>query len=123
ASPLPRKESAPQAGHMSEARIILEDVLSGVMPPEAEVAPATARKSRERLLAGAVVITAIIAALGWGAFAYFRSAPQQPETMRFFVSPPDGWNVTRFPPGGAGAAAEALAILPDGRQVAFLATN
>jgi eukaryotic-like serine/threonine-protein kinase len=110
-------------GHMSEARIILEDVLSGVMPPEAEVAPATARKSRERLLAGAVVITAIIAALGWGAFAYFRSAPQQPETMRFFVSPPDGWNVTRFPPGGAGAAADSLAISPDGRQVAFLATK
>jgi eukaryotic-like serine/threonine-protein kinase len=110
-------------GHMSETRIILEDVLSGVMPPEAEVAPATARKSRERLLAGAVVITAMIAALGWGAFAYFRSAPQQPETMRFFVSPPDGWNVTRFPPGGAGAAADSLAISPDGRQVAVLATN
>ena len=82
---------------------------AGVGAPS--VAP---RKSRERLLAAAVAGMAIVIALtGWGAFAYFRPEPQQTEAIRFFVSPPETWSVAATP----------LAVSPDGRRMAFVATG
>ena len=53
-------------GHISEARILLEDVLSGAAP--AEAVSAAPRKNRERLLlavAAAVTIIAVVTSWGW----------------------------------------------------------
>ena len=59
-------------------------------PPAApSVVPARASASRG---AGGAVGIVSLAALVWGAFAYFRPALQAAEAIRFFSVPPDAWN-------------------------------
>jgi Tol biopolymer transport system component len=48
-------------------------------------------------------------------------APATNEATRFFVSPPEGWNLAVQTQGGP--AVGPLAVSPDGRQVAFVARN
>jgi len=105
--------------HIGEARMTIEDVLSGATP--AEPVPAAPRKSRERLLVvvAAALFVALVAALTLGALAYFRRAPAQALTMRFFVSLPDSWIL---PAAGLTTTAP-LAVSPDGQRVAFLARS
>jgi Tol biopolymer transport system component/tRNA A-37 threonylcarbamoyl transferase component Bud32 len=67
-------------------------------------------------------ITVIIAALVVGAFSYFRRAPQDAQTMRFFVSPPEAWTVARQP-APSGAWPNPLSVSPDGHRIAFVATS
>ena len=78
--------------HIGEARVLIEDVLSGAAPVE----PVTAGqgKSRERVAwsAAGVLLVGFVVALFWGASAYFRPAPQATQAIRFFISPPDTWN-------------------------------
>src|SRR5205085_11458134 len=80
------------------------------------------RSSREHLFAAAAGIAFLIALAGWGAFAYFRPAPQQDEAIRFVFSPPDGLSLaTRN--GPAGESQVPLAISPDGKKVAFVGAS
>ena len=109
--------------HMGEARIVIEDVLSGTAPVEAAAAPQ--RKGlfgNARIAWISAVVAVVVAALGWGAFAYFRPAPEEPEAVRFFLSPPGKWSLLQVSgPGGASPAP--LAISPDGRRLAFAAAG
>jgi Tol biopolymer transport system component len=83
------------------------------------------RKNREWLFASVATIAVVIAALGWIAFAYFRPAPEEAQAVRFFVSPPDGWNVpepgtfARVGPVGS----VPVAVSPDGRRIALVVVN
>jgi eukaryotic-like serine/threonine-protein kinase len=106
--------------HIGEARMVIEDVISGAVP--AEAVPAARDKSRERLLAVAAAIAMVIAAAGWGAFAYFWRPLEDARAVRFLVSPPESWNLSsQLGPGGA--APFPITVSPDGRQMAFLAAS
>ena len=108
--------------HIGEARVLLEDVLSGTAPAE----PVTAGqgKSRERMAwsVAAVLLVGFIGALVWGAFAYFRPAPQAAEAIRFFISPPDAWNFQSLT-DSTGVSPVPMAVSPDGRRMAFVAVG
>ena len=106
-------------GHISEGRILIEDVLSGAVPTAAEAVPAV-KKSRERL-AWSVAAVLLIALLAAGAFTYFRPAPQAAEAVRFLVSPPDAWNFQRLV-DPTGVSPVPMAVSTDGRRMAFVAT-
>jgi serine/threonine-protein kinase len=102
--------------HIGEARIAIEDVLAGTTVAEPV---ATARgKSRERLAwsAAAVLLVALLAA---GTFAYFRPSPEAAKAVRFFISPPESWNLPPVTSVG-GLASAPLAVSPDGQRVAFI---
>jgi Tol biopolymer transport system component len=102
--------------HIGEARILIETVLSGTGP--AADPGIGIRKSRERLAWAVAAIAIVIAALSLGAFLFFRGAPQDAQTIRFFVYPPDTWRLA-----GTEIPGVPLAVSPDGRRLAFVATN
>jgi eukaryotic-like serine/threonine-protein kinase len=107
--------------NMGEARIVIEDVLSGAVP--VETVAAQGHKGffgSARIAWISTAVAVVVAALSWGAFAYFRPASRAVEAIRFFVSPPDGWDLPRgIRPREI--AASPVAVSPDGRRVAFIA--
>ena len=104
--------------HIGEARIAIES--AGATP---DVPVAAKHKSRQRLAWVVAAVAIVIAAVGWGAFAYFRRAPQDARTMRFFVSPPETSLLTMTAPTPSGAFVGPLAISPDGTRIAIVATG
>jgi len=86
------------------------------------VSAITQRKSRERLAWAIAAMAIVIAALVLGAFAYFRNVPQDAQTIRFFVSPPETWTLTRQL-GLFGSPPDPLAVSPDGHRIALVATS
>ena len=80
----------------------------------------TGRKTRERLAWPIAAI--IIALLALGTFAYLRR-PQQTQSVRFLVSPPDTWSLAQQALIGGQGVPLPLAVSPDGRRIAFVATN
>ena len=80
-------------------------------------------KSRQPLAWVVAAIAIVIAAVGWGAFAYFRRAPQDAWTMRFFVSPPETGRLAMTAPTPSGAFVGPLAVSPDGSEIAIVATG
>jgi len=111
-----RRERLPDAG---AARIEIQEALSA--PATAEPVAAARGNGRERVLAVVAAVAIVIAALGWGAFAYFRPAPEETGSVRLLVSPPDGWNLAQRL--GAVLAPAPIAVSPDGRRVAFVALD
>ena len=86
------------------------------------VSAITQRKSRERLAWAIAAIAIAVVAVVLGAFAYFRSVPQDAQTIRFFVSPPETWTLTRQL-GLTGSPPNPLAVSPDGHRIALVATS
>jgi Tol biopolymer transport system component len=107
--------------HIGEARILLEDVLSGNVASHAAPVAAAPRKSREKI-AWATTAALVIAALGWAGFAFLRPAPEAARPVRFSIYPPDSWSLSILP-SGTGALPAPLAVSPDGLRIAFLAGN
>ncbi|MDA2924651.1 protein kinase, partial [Acidobacteria bacterium AH-259-L09] len=114
-----RKDRRQRLGDAGAVRIEIEDVLSGAAP--AEAVPEALGKSRVRL-AWSVATIAVVAALTLGALAYLQRAPADNLPARFSIYPPDGWT---FAPGGFAARGGLypIAVSPDGRRVAFVASN
>jgi eukaryotic-like serine/threonine-protein kinase len=79
------------------------------------------RKSRERL-AWSVAVVLLVAALTFGGFAYYQRAPEETQSVRFFVAPPETWSLTRQL-AVTGAPAAPLAVSPDGHRIAFAAMS
>jgi len=90
--------------HAGEARIIIEDVISGVAPAEAEAAP-TARGHRlfGRMAAGAAAV--LLLALAGLSFVHFREVPPDERVLRLSVRLPEDSLVPFF------------ALSPDGRRL------
>jgi eukaryotic-like serine/threonine-protein kinase len=95
-------------GHMSEARILIEDVLSGAGPAEPLAA---ASSTRERIVWAVVTVAAAL--VGYAVFFFTQQRPERPAAIRFEISPPPG---TFF---ANGVAAPLHGLSPDGRRIAF----
>jgi eukaryotic-like serine/threonine-protein kinase len=122
-----QKDSQRRLRDIGDARIEIEETLAApkdAAPTQAglPVNAITQRKSRERLAWAIAAIAIVIAALVLGAFAYFRSVPQDAQTIRFFVSPPETWTLTRQL-GLTGSPPNPLAVSPDGHRIALVATS
>jgi len=74
-------------------------------------------------LAWSVAAVLLVAALAVGAVAYLRRAPEEARAVRFFVSPPNGWNLAQRTAPTSGGAPNPLAVSPDGQRVAFVAAS
>jgi Tol biopolymer transport system component len=85
---------------------------------------ATLAKNRERLAWSIATVTFVgfVVALAVGAFAYFQRAPQETQSVRFLVSLPETWSLTRQL-AATGAPAAPLVVSPDGHRIAFAATS
>jgi len=123
-----RKDRRQRLQDAIDARIEIDDGLAWIaeggsqaVPQGGTAAAVPQRKSRERLLAAVAAIAIVLAAAGWGAFAYFRPAPEEAGSVRLLVSPPAGWNLAQRI-GGILAPAP-ISVSPDGRRVAFVALD
>ena len=111
-----KKDPRQRLQSIGDARIVMEEVLSGAQQEGA--APDTVgARTRERLAWSAPAVVTIIAALF--AAGYFLRAPQAPKPAQAIVS-------QILPPAKANFAFEGLdagppAISPDGRKLAFAA--
>ena len=86
------------------------------------IAHGAAPRRKDRLAWTLVSVLAVVAlALAVAAALLLRRAPAINETTRFFVSPPEGWNLAVQVAGGPTLGP--LAVSPDGRQVAFVTRN
>jgi eukaryotic-like serine/threonine-protein kinase len=65
-------------------------------------------------------VATLVAALGWGAFAYLRRGPETAQPVRFFISPPGTGQLAMSAPTASGAVANPLAISPDGNRIAIV---
>jgi eukaryotic-like serine/threonine-protein kinase len=107
-------------GHISEARILLEDVLSGAVPADVVTGARQKGLFANIRLAWSAAAVAILAGLALAAFTFLRPTPAT-QAVRFLVSPPEGWNVPTQTINGISPTP--LALSPDGRQLAFVATD
>jgi eukaryotic-like serine/threonine-protein kinase len=100
---------------IGEARIVLEDTITGVAVDDGAPRPAVSQPSSSKWL-WAVAATGLlvgITAIGW---EWSRPTPTAAPVTRFLMPPPDGASFTAFR-----AAAPNLAVSPNGRYVAFVA--
>jgi Tol biopolymer transport system component len=94
-----------------EARIVIEDVLSGAAPAAVEAATPIGRVARLRqgyggqAFLGWAVAAVTLAALAALAFVHFRETPPQQASVRFEVTPPENAN------------AQVFRLSPDGRYI------
>jgi eukaryotic-like serine/threonine-protein kinase len=105
-----QKDPKQRLRDIGDARISLEEVLSGAPEPSSPAAPAS--RSRRALpwalLTAALVAFAVLAAL------HFRQTPTVADAIRFQIPLPEK---LLLPPAGA------FAVSPDGRQLAFFAVQ
>ena len=95
---------------VGEARIVIEDVLSGAVPTESSAAGAAARPQRPLAWVAATAVPLL--ALGGLAFVHFRETrPAQPPSLRFELAPPEKAVLAMFK------------LSPDGRYLALVATD
>jgi len=96
---------------IGDARISLEEVLSGAQDPA--LAGATSRAPGQRWLWPVVAaVCAVVAIGGWLAFLYLRPKPPSAQAMRFEIPMPE-----KTMPRGY------FALSPDGLKLAFLAAD
>jgi Tol biopolymer transport system component/tRNA A-37 threonylcarbamoyl transferase component Bud32 len=95
---------------IGEARIALEEALSGAADPTTAAPAAPSVRRQLWLRDGAVVLLALVAA--WLAFLYPHQKPSPGQVIRFEISAPEKTVLSDF-----------LALSPDGRRLAFTATG
>ena len=110
-----RRQRTPDAAIL---RIEIEDAIAAPKDAGISSAAAVTKGWRERVAwavaAGVLALTTIAFALG-----FVLRAPKAPEAIRFFVSPPDTWNLM-----GAGTLTTGpISVSPDGHRIVFLAAS
>jgi Tol biopolymer transport system component len=103
-------------GHISEARVVLEDVLSGAALAEPRAgAGAGERRPRALVFSVAAGVSALVAAMAILVTWYLKPSPPRPVTRA----------TVNLQPGDELAALDlpALAISSDGKQLAYVATR
>ena len=81
------------------------------------VVPPPASRSRRSWVLNAALALVALASLAFAVMSSLRPVPR-PETIRFFVSPPEGWALPLQMTGNVGTGA--LAVSTDGLHVAFV---
>ena len=99
---------------IGEARIVIDDVMTGVAADENRPSAATpAHVAKWPFAVAALGVLAAASALGW---MWTRPTPGRPAVTRFTVTPPENVVLTVTSPN-----ATQMAVSPDGRFVAFVA--
>ena len=104
--------------HIGEARIVLEDILSGT----AAIDPAGAASTSRQWMVWAAALVLAMGGLAALAFVHFSEAPEETNAVRFFVSPEEGWTLS-LRASAEGAAQTPIAVSPDGQRVALVAES
>ena len=107
-----RKDPRQRLQAIGDARIVLEEVLSGGAPP----AP-SARRGNERtawIVAGVATLAAIALATGF----YIVSRPGEARPLHLSITLPQGWNLALSSSRGEPTP---IVVSPDGRRVAIVA--
>jgi eukaryotic-like serine/threonine-protein kinase len=114
------KDPRQRLQHIGEARIAIERAgAPGAAEARATVPP---RRPRERIVLVALVGLFLLTTLALVVTIYVRRAPDDVESIRFSLEMPDAWSLTQRL-GPAGESPQPLAVAPDGRWIAFLATK
>jgi len=113
-----RKDAKQRLGDIRDARLALEGAFD--LPSAATTTAPVVPRTRERL-AWTVCGIVAIGAIALAAWTFLRPAPAPGQTA-FMVSPPDGWTLTLAPTANSNAQTAPIAVSPDGRRIAFLAT-
>jgi Tol biopolymer transport system component len=125
-----RKDPARRFQHMDDVGVALQELkeeiaIARAPGPATASAPPPLRSlvGHMNLLHGGWLgwLVALVCLIALG-YAYLERAHSDERTMRFFVALPDGWNLAQ-PTALSIGAPIALAVSPDGRQVAFVALN
>jgi Tol biopolymer transport system component len=111
------KDPRQRLQHIGEARIAIEHSEA----PAAE-AGAPRANSRERVTWAALATIFLLTTVALAALLYFRRPPEDARAIRFSVSTPDGWVLAQRL-GTTGGSPAPLAVSPNGRDVAFVATK
>jgi Tol biopolymer transport system component len=98
-----------------EARIILEDVLSGVAPVPGETVPIAQGRQGLGVWMASGAAAVFLLALAAVSFIHFREAPPAARPARFFVLPPEKTSFATAP--------QVVAVSPDGTKLVFQATS
>jgi len=107
---------------MSAARLDIDEALSAASNAPAPIAAGTHPLRNRRVAAAFVAV--ILAGLVSTTIVWTLSSPQPSPllTLRFTLSPPEGWTVA-METGGTGAANLPVAISPDGRHIVMVARD
>jgi serine/threonine protein kinase/Tol biopolymer transport system component len=108
-----RKDPRQRLQAIGDARIALEDVLSGA------ALPASSARRRSERTAWIVAGVAILAAVALAAAAFYNvSRPREAEPLNLSITLPQGWNLALSSSQGEPTP---LVVSPDGRRVAMVA--
>ena len=123
-----RKDRRQRLQDATDARIEIEDALKWIADGgSTAAAPAPVVAQRKGFLGNARLAwsaaAVLLIALAAGGFAYFRRAPEQPQAVRFFVSPPEGWSMASRPVSAAAGGPAPVVVSPDGRRIALVVVN
>ncbi len=113
-----RKEPKQRLQSMGDARIAIEEILSGE-GAKAESTPSIVK--RRKLLAGIawpLVIVLSIIDIGWAVWSGLHRAPQAASPVLAYIPPPPDTSFRDF-----GFSAGPVVVSPDGKQLAFSATD
>ncbi len=117
------KDPRQRLQHIGEARIAIERALASPEPDAGSaLSSAPAHRGRERIVLAALAGLFLLTTLALIATIYLRRAPEDARSVRFSMEMPDTWALTQRL-SVTGGAPEPLAVSPDGRSIAFLATK
>jgi serine/threonine protein kinase len=118
-----QKDKSLRLRDAGDARIEIHEALTTPAPAEPVAAQRKNPLSSIRAAWSVAAVAILIAVVGWGASAYFRRTPEDLQTMRFSIAPPEGWNMRAQFTASGGFSPAPLAVSPDGHRIAFVATN
>jgi eukaryotic-like serine/threonine-protein kinase len=116
-----RKDKTLRLRDAGDARIEIHEALTTPGPAEPVTAQRQSPLGNIRAAWSIAAIAIFVVALGWGAFAYLRRAPEGARPVRFFVSPPEAGRLAMTALTASGATVSPLAVSPDGSRIAIVA--